>query len=312
MRNLLLKVEVLAAVSAIAVLSLYLLFPGGSEPVQQESTAYPNQPEWRIRQLEQRVRELSTSLDESEQRVEQWEDSWPEGEAPEYYRSRHGVPESITKPGIDGSGSPGVKGRTTARKGSGSTVKEKKAGATGSKSVKKNTAYQKKKQDIDGSLGTSGTGSRMVAGLLGLYYQGRKFEELKLVMTDYEIDFDFADRSPDRIILEDNFSIRWEGAVKIENEADYTFHTLSDDGVKLRVAGRLVINNWGDHASTLNSGKIHLKKGIYPIRLDFYERGGSAVIKLYWSSNKFSMEIIPSANLLHNPDAAEAARKKVR
>ena len=42
----------------------------------------------------------------------------------------------------------------------------------------------------------------------------------------------------------DNFSVRWEGQVKIDESSKYTFYTISDDGVRLFIDGKNIINNW--------------------------------------------------------------------
>jgi MSHA biogenesis protein MshQ len=54
--------------------------------------------------------------------------------------------------------------------------------------------------------------------------------------------------------------------------------------VRLWVNGVQVINNWSDHAATTNtSGTVNLAAGQrVSIRLEYYERGGRAVMRLQW------------------------------
>lgn len=82
----------------------------------------------------------------------------------------------------------------------------------------------------------------------------------------------------------DNFSIRWDATLKVDVTGNYQFQTLSDDGVRLWVNNQQVINNWTDHAvATDTSASIALTAGMtYPVRLEFYERGGFAVMSLRW------------------------------
>jgi len=83
----------------------------------------------------------------------------------------------------------------------------------------------------------------------------------------------------------DNFSVRWSGQFLAPATATYTFHTTSDDGVRLYVNGQTVIDNWTDHAPTANSGSVTLNAGqLYPIVLEFYEFGGGAVISLEYEA----------------------------
>ena len=78
----------------------------------------------------------------------------------------------------------------------------------------------------------------------------------------------------------------------------YTFHTLSDDGVRLWVNRVQVINNWTDHSPTENVGSSDLVAGqLYDIRMEFYENGGGAVAALSWSAPDLPVEIIPQTQL---------------
>lgn len=82
----------------------------------------------------------------------------------------------------------------------------------------------------------------------------------------------------------DNFSARWTGFLTAPAAGTYRFRTVSDDGVRLWVNGTRVINNWTDHGPTTDtSAAITLSAGQrVPIGLDYYERGGGAVVRLQW------------------------------
>ena len=78
----------------------------------------------------------------------------------------------------------------------------------------------------------------------------------------------------------------------------YTFYTTSDDGVRLWVDNQLLINNWTDHGATENSGGITLTAGKkYDIKLEYYENGGAASIKLLWAPPGQAKQIIPQERL---------------
>jgi hypothetical protein len=92
--------------------------------------------------------------------------------------------------------------------------------------------------------------------------------------------------------------VRWSGLVEPKFTGQYTFYTVSDDGVRLWIDNQLVINNWTDHGSTENSGTVALSAGKkYSVRMEFYENGGNAVAKLLWSSVDQAKEVIPSSQL---------------
>ena len=319
MRRLLVRLTVVGTAAAVILLAAYLFIPGGQIGIESRNRSGSVGPSGHVRQLESRIRELSSRLSESERRVAEWEDSWRRGEVPEYTRERWKSQGRPAWPGLREHRTPGAGAGTDSTRAAGrrpaeapDTASAAPHGAQGTKTAAKKAAHPDK-EPASADAGKAARGEpRYVGGLLGLYYQGRHFENLKLVMTDYEVDFDFADQSPDRIIIEDNFSIKWVGYVKIAREANYTFHTLSDDGVRLWIDGRPVINNWGDHAATHNSGGISLKEGYHSLRLDFYENGGVAEIRLYWSCDRFAREIVPPANLYHDPDYEKKVIRELR
>jgi hypothetical protein len=68
--------------------------------------------------------------------------------------------------------------------------------------------------------------------------------------------------------------------------------------VRLWVNGRLLVNNWTDHATTEDGGTISLTAGLrYAIRMEFYERAGSATARLFWSSASTPKAIVPRTRL---------------
>lgn len=116
----------------------------------------------------------------------------------------------------------------------------------------------------------------------GEYFNNRFFSgSPTLVRRDGDIDFDWGDGSPDGRIRDDNFSVRWTRAVYLD-EGRYRFETKSDDGVRLYVDGRLVIDEWHEASSGRHSAKVRLGDGNHQLRLEYYERGGNAHVQLQW------------------------------
>ncbi|HSC36227.1 MAG TPA: PA14 domain-containing protein, partial [Chitinophagaceae bacterium] len=130
---------------------------------------------------------------------------------------------------------------------------------------------------------------------------------IALSRTDTTVNFDWGYGAPaSTVYVTDNFSIRWAGQVLAPYSETYTFYTNSDDGVRLWVNGRQIINNWTDHAATENSGTITLVAGQkYDIVMEYYEKGAAAVAKLSWSSPSAAKAIIPKRYLY--PTVAAAA-----
>lgn len=136
------------------------------------------------------------------------------------------------------------------------------------------------------------------SGLYGEYFDAKDLTQRKISRTDSTINFDWGSGSPHPSIGAGTFSARWTGWLQAPVSGNYSFHTLSDDGVRLWVNGELVINNWSNHSATEDSGSISLTAGEkYDLRLEFYENSGAAVIKLSWTPPGQGKQIIPQQKL---------------
>ena len=98
----------------------------------------------------------------------------------------------------------------------------------------------------------------------------------------------------------DSFSVRWTGQVLAPANGTYNFMTTSDDGVRLWVDNRLLINKWFDRGApaTPDTATIFLEGGKrYDIRIEYYKNGGAALIDLMWSGPGIAQQTIPTAQL---------------
>lgn len=118
-------------------------------------------------------------------------------------------------------------------------------------------------------------------GLKGEYFANPDLQgPPSLVRTDRRVDFhwgngSFADGAP-----VDHFSARWTGYFVPKSDDDYRFYTSADDGARLYINDELVIDDWKNHAETLNSYVKHLDAGKpYKIRLEYFENIGTATVR---------------------------------
>lgn len=139
----------------------------------------------------------------------------------------------------------------------------------------------------------------LVSGIYGQYFTNTTLSgSATATRLDGPIDFNWGTAAPGPSGIGINtFSVRWEGVLRVTETGNYSFQTVSDDGVRLWVNEVQLINNWTDHSSTINtSAQIALTAGqTYTIRLEFYENGGSAEIRLRWQVPSSSSYVaIPS------------------
>ena len=130
---------------------------------------------------------------------------------------------------------------------------------------------------------TAPTPTNFGAGLSGAYFNNTKLSGSPVLQRVEAINFDWGTGAPGPGVPADNFSVRWTGQIEIPETGSYRFQTLSDDGVRVYVDGVRVVNNWTAHSATRNTSSARsYTAGKHTISVEFYEAGGSAVMKLYW------------------------------
>jgi len=99
--------------------------------------------------------------------------------------------------------------------------------------------------------------------------------------------------------LSDTVSARWRAALEAPFTETYDLITTSDDGVRLWLDGRLIINHWTNHGSTDDVARVDLVAGqVCLLQMEYYENTGSAVAQLSWQSPSIPRQIIPGGSLL--------------
>lgn len=139
-------------------------------------------------------------------------------------------------------------------------------------------------------------------GLKGEYFNNRNLEgQPVLVRVDKELFFDWHLGSPDPKIPPDNFSVRWTGKLIPPETRVYEIYAHTDDGVRVWIDGKLVIDSWHDRAATTDTARVKLEAGKeYDIKVEYYEHTGFAVAQLGWD---YGEELPAGIN-----EAAEAAK----
>lgn len=150
-------------------------------------------------------------------------------------------------------------------------------------------------------------------GLLGEYFRiGREIDDFpplkelepELVRVDKQVNFESADEAFAETPFADQFAVRWTGVIRIPKDGNYTFHTESDDGSRLLINGKIVVDNGGLHAMEEKGGAVELKAGDHAILIDFFENGGGAGCKVSWEGPDLPKEIIAAGALFHRKSAA--------
>jgi hypothetical protein len=67
------------------------------------------------------------------------------------------------------------------------------------------------------------------------------------------------------------FGIAYSGKFWIEDGGEYRFSLLSDDGAKLKIDDRLVVDNDGLHGAIATSAAATLSRGMHRIQVDYFQ-----------------------------------------
>ena len=104
-----------------------------------------------------------------------------------------------------------------------------------------------------------------------------------LTRYDAAIDFDWGTGGPDAAVPVDNFSARWTRTQGFE-AGIYRFNASCDDGVRIIVDGRRVVDAWQkQQLPNTRSGDVTLSAGQHTVVVEYFEEGGQAAAHVWWN-----------------------------
>ena len=126
-------------------------------------------------------------------------------------------------------------------------------------------------------------GQPTVHGLLGEYFPNPTLSGTpQLTRVDEQVNFNFGSGEPAPELPVDNFSVRWTGTVTPPVAGDYVLGMTSDDGSRLFIDDRLVVDNWGTHTATTATATVHLDAGPHNVRIEYFDGTGGASASFGW------------------------------
>lgn len=116
----------------------------------------------------------------------------------------------------------------------------------------------------------------------GEYFTNPRLEGAPAVTrSDHNVSFDWETAAPAAGIPADYFSVRWTRSILVE-EGAYRFKARADDGVRIWVDGRMLVDEWHASQPATYEGFIWLDSSPHEVRIEYYEETGDASIYVWW------------------------------
>ena len=137
------------------------------------------------------------------------------------------------------------------------------------------------------------------SGLRYAYYEGEwkslpDFKALKPGKVGVVTGFVLSPKAGD-----DKFGFEYTGFIKVPARGVYVFYTESDDGSRLYIGGKLVVDNDGLHGIAEKKGVVPLEAGLHPIRVEFFESSGGDGLKVSFEGPGIKKQEIPESVIFH-------------
>ncbi len=152
-------------------------------------------------------------------------------------------------------------------------------------------------------------------GLVGRYYQmPGSLDDFPTIpaeqkpsveRVDKQVNFASTQDAFPETKLVDNFYVNWSGVIRVPQDGNYTFHLESDDGSRLFIDGKQVVDNGGTHEMTEMSGHAELTAGDHEIKVEFFEAEVDAGCILSWETTGKKKEVVPATVLFHKAAGGE-------
>ncbi len=95
------------------------------------------------------------------------------------------------------------------------------------------------------------------------------------------------------------FAFRFDGYLRVPADGIYTFYLRSNDGSRLFLDGRMLIDLDGLHPAWETHRSIALKAGFHAISASYFQEGGTFAFQVRWAGPGWEKQEIPAGNLFH-------------
>ena len=147
-------------------------------------------------------------------------------------------------------------------------------------------------ESLEGRSLMSGT------GLNAEYFNNSDFTTSAVTRTDAAINFDWQNGQPAGEVEGTTWSARWTGQIEAQKTGTHTFYAVADDGVRVTIDGKTVIDHWVGITGLTGSAGIDMKAGQkYDITVEYHQEDGPGAVQLQWAVGTEAREVVPTSAL---------------
>lgn len=141
-------------------------------------------------------------------------------------------------------------------------------------------------------------------GLRSEYWDNPRLEGVpRITRNDRRINFHWESRPAPNIGMT-NFSARWTGAIRPQDSGTIELFARGDDGYRVWVDDRLVMDEWRDQAATDARTTLKVEGGkTYRLRIEYYQAGGEGEFRFGWRPET-NAAMVEATRLAHDADVA--------
>lgn len=144
--------------------------------------------------------------------------------------------------------------------------------------------------------------AELVSGLRASVYEGLweklpNFDQLEAVdnAVAAKVTLDVTERR-------EHVGIVYEGFVKVPHDGLFLFGLTSDDGSRLIIDGKVVVDLDGPHPAIEHGTQLSLAAGLHELRIEFFEAEGKEQLEVSVQSDEVEPQPLPAAWLFHDTE----------
>ena len=101
------------------------------------------------------------------------------------------------------------------------------------------------------------------------------------------------------LLNKDGGALHFDGFIHAPTDGLYSFGLRSNDGSRLLLGGKLLIDNDGMHKAETATAFIALRKGWHAVTVDYFQAGGDFDLSLTWSGPGIKNQVVPASAFGH-------------